>query len=325
MSMDTDRLEGAFYEYMHRVGQVDGEWNKNVLGFYVPYFAQCHRVLDVGCGEGQFIELLRAEGVEAVGIDFDSQMVEVCRGKGLDVIQADIFDYLPHQEQQVDGIFSSNLIEHFSAHNAQRFAQLALQALSPGGVFLVATPNPTSLIVHLHEFWRDATHVRLYNRSLLEFLLHSAGFEEIDSGENPRTSWAPPPAMQQVPRLLAETSSRQDRVRWDLILPQVVEPTQAPKPVSDNIQVERERSFLRRLTFSLRRRLARFLAQTVLFEEFASLNRALSDRFAELAGFSVAIHQIERTLYETQSGLLVRPREIFVKGVRPPFNREGIE
>jgi len=108
--MEMDQLEGQFYEYMYYLDQADEDWNREVLGFYVPYFAHCHRVLDVGCGQGQFIELLKAQGVATVGIDVDARMVEVCRGKGLDVAKADLFNYLPQQKEQFDGIFSSNLI-----------------------------------------------------------------------------------------------------------------------------------------------------------------------------------------------------------------------
>jgi SAM-dependent methyltransferase len=189
MIMVGSELEGDFYAFMHSLDQVDETLNREALAYYVSFFAQCSCVLDVGCGEGQFIELLQAEGVEAVGIDRDARMVETCREKGLNVVLADLFDYLPQHEGQFDGIFSSNLIEHLARKDAIRFIERAFKALPIGGRLLIATPNPASPIVHLYEFWRDATHIRLYNDSLLEFLFHWAGFETIESGENPRTSW----------------------------------------------------------------------------------------------------------------------------------------
>ena len=75
------------------------------------------------------------------------------------------------------------------------------------GRLLVATPNPASLIVHLHEFWRDPTHVRLYSRPLLEFLFHWAGLEKIESGENPYTAWTSSDEMQEIPVSLEEIES----------------------------------------------------------------------------------------------------------------------
>jgi hypothetical protein len=67
--------------------------------------------------------------------------------------------------------------------------EAALAALRPGGLLLLATPNPESAIVQGHEFWRDPTHVRLYSRQLLEFMLHDAGFERVASAANPASAW----------------------------------------------------------------------------------------------------------------------------------------
>jgi SAM-dependent methyltransferase len=288
------QLEGAFYDCMHDLDQVNEDWNRDVLEFYVSHFAQCLRVLDVGCGQGQFIELLSTNGVGAVGIDIDSRMIELCRGKGLDVVETDLFDYLGREKEQFDGVFSSNLIEHLPMEDALRFVQMSFDALSPGGVLLIATPNPGSLIVHLHEFWRDATHVRLYDRFLLEFLFTYAGFEDVQSGENPRTIWTPSSQMQAVPGLLEYLSSWETLDQW---WSSVLEP---------DID-ERQRPFWRRLMSTLRRRLARFLAQTVLAEEFATL---------------VAIsRRIGYALYDNQERMLLTPREVFAKGIKP---RKGL-
>jgi SAM-dependent methyltransferase len=291
------QLEGAFYDCMHDLDQVNEDWNRDVLEFYVSYFAQCRRVLDVGCGQGQFIELLSVNGVESVGIDIDSRMIELCRGKGLDIVEADLFDYLGREKEQFDGIFSSNVIEHLSMEDALRFVQMSFDALSPGGVLLIATPNPGSLIVHLHEFWRDATHVRLYDRFLLEFLFTYTGFGDVQSGENPRTAWTPSPQMQAVPGSLECLSSWENLDPWWSF-------------VLESDTNESQRPFWRRLMSTLRRRLARFLVQTVLAEEFATL-----------VAISRRIGRIEQALYDNQERMLLTPREVFAKGVKP---RKGL-
>lgn len=312
---EPNRLEGAFYEYMHLLGQSSPDWNRDVLEFYVPLLADCQTVLDVGCGEGQLLELLQAAGVNAVGIDLDDRMVEVCQERGLNVERADLFDYLPRHEGQFDGIFCSNLIEHLPARDAVQFLQAAFGALSSGGLLLVTTPNPESLIVHLYEFWRDATHVRLYSPSLLEFLFDWAGFAEIESGENPRTAWTSPLEMQQVPQLLESLSSRPRLMPWD------PGPPDAPLPGS-----RKDSTALRRVIPTLRRRLGRWLAQTIMFEEFAALHGRFAALYEHFAVLNVALsdsHRIERALYETQNVLLSRPREVFVVGYKPPAQAEG--
>ena len=288
-------LEGNFYEYLYGEQQSDSEWNRKVLEFYVSQFAQCQHVLDVGCGEGQFLELLETQRVCAKGVDSDVRMIRVCRDKGLDVVESDLFDYLCEQRAEFDGIFSSNVIEHLSAEGAIQFARLAFDALRPGGQLLVATPNPESLIVHLYEFWRDATHVRLYNRSLLEFILFDAGFREIQSGQNPRTHWVPSHAMQAVPGLFEKLPSQDGLDLWNQLF---VAPAQTPR---------------HGLFFSLRRRLARFLVRTVMFEEFETL----INTFVNMKRIEFAMRRIEFALYESQENLLVTPREVFAVGIKP--------
>lgn len=302
--MNQDKqVEGDFYRCMHQLDQIDEDWNRKVLEFYLPHFAPSSRVLDIGCGEGQFIELLADNGVEAVGIDVDPGMVESCRRKDLPVVEADLFDYLPEHPRTFDGIFSSNLVEHLPAADTFRFAELAFESLCPGGVFVVATPNPASLIVHLHEFWRDATHVRLYTDSLLEFVLHRSGFEQVDSRGNPRTGWTPGSGLDDVPSLLRDLSA------WEELEGLGFPPEAEASPT----RREPERSLWRRLARALRRRVARFLTDRVLFEEFARLERQVRLLRQQMG----ALRQIDRSLYHNLDVILTTPREIYAKGTKP--------
>lgn len=364
------QVEGGFYRYMHQSKKVDPAWNREVLSHYIPYFAKCQSVLDVGCGQGEFLELLRERGVEALGIDVDVGMVDACLQKGLPVVQVDVFEHLSECREQFDGIFCSNVIEHMPAEEAMRFVHLAFSSLTPGGRLIVATPNPASLVVHLHEFWRDATHVRLYDRSLLEFLLDWAGFLEVRSGENPVTSWETSEALKAVPGHFKELASlrKASYSRIETSSPRGFAPPppearatyreakHSPKrPVSwirrrDKLVTDsRKRSFLGRLVLSMRRGLARLLADAVLFEEFAALNGSLSeltdsltqasvdltrdleqtsneltDLNRTLSKTSVTIQEIEKALYESHSNMLVKPREIFARGLKPfPLGEEA--
>jgi len=293
----TSRLEGGFYEYIYRYGQADEDWARNVVEFYIPYFAHCQRVLDIGCGRGQFIELLETRGIAAAGIDVDESMVSFCREKGLEVVQADLFEYLPHHKGEFDGIFCSNLIEHLTAERAFQFGQAAFEALADGGVILIATPNPESLIVHLYEFWRDPTHIRLYNRPLLEFLLISSGFHKVQSGENPQTAWALPAELQETSWALPGELSCRFLTLWQVI-----------QNLEDS---ERACSGKRRWIFELRRRLARFVARTVMFEEFSAIEVLRQDL--------QALYGNHATLLESHTRLLAVPREVFVTGRKPAF------
>jgi len=287
-------FEGEFYRYVCAAGYADREWNRQVLEFYLPYFAACKRVLDVGCGEGQMLELLAAAGIAAVGIDSDASMIQTCRERSLAAIEADLFDYLPGPESPFDGIFSSNVIEHLSAEQAARFVQLSFAGLRPGGILLVATPNPESLIVHMYEFWRDATHVRLYNRQLLEFLLYRAGLRKVVSQENPHTAWTPPIILQeqqegkgQRPKGLVEPISQMGLT--ELAAPPSVSapewpplstmPQQLPFPgrLWDPPPPEKPVPWWRAPAVWMRRRLARILVGSAMYEEFMIAQRQSAD------------------------------------------------
>ena len=298
--MDQQTLEGDFYEYFQSVEGINTAWNRTVLTYYLDFFTPDQRVLDVGCGQGQFIELLGEVGIAAQGVDVDTRMVELCCSKGLSVVESDLFAYLADPSAQFGGIFSSNVIEHLNAPDALRFMHLAYAALQPGGVLVVATPNPESLIVHLYEFWRDATHVRLYSAALLEFMLYTAGFRSVVTGGNPRTTWDPGPEFSRLSELWAQKEAPAVQSHpWQTIL-------EAAAP-------DKRDSLGRRL----RRRLAQVLVRTVMFEEFKALVDSLRTMDTDLAKLKRDWSQATATLYASQGALLLAPREVFVVGRKP--------
>ncbi len=89
------------------------EYVKAGQQFYLPYFTACRNVLDIGCGRGEFLEMMREAGVPARGIDLSEESVAICRHKGLDAETADLFAYLAAlPEASLDGIFCSQVVEH---------------------------------------------------------------------------------------------------------------------------------------------------------------------------------------------------------------------
>lgn len=182
-------LEHRYYQYLYSKDYTSNEVLHKVLQWYLSYFQGFCRVLDIGCGNGEFLQLLQAAGHEAVGVDIDPAMVQQCQEQGLTAYEADVLTWLPTQSGHYDAIFSSNVIEHLDAQTVLTLVAQAYQALRPGGLLLLGTPNPESAIVQFHEYWRDPTHVRLYSRQLLEFFLHNAGFMNVQSDVNRETHW----------------------------------------------------------------------------------------------------------------------------------------
>ena len=146
---------------------------------YTDEFQDAAPVLDIGCGRGEFLSLLRDAGVEARGIDADPDMVAHCRDEGLDVELADALGYLSGLDDgSLGGIFCAHVVEHLDPKALFRLLELAATKLRPGGLFVAETPNPLSLVA-LANFSADLSHNRPLHPSTLSFLARQAGFREV--------------------------------------------------------------------------------------------------------------------------------------------------
>lgn len=187
---DADEsVENRYYQYLRGHGYSTTAALLDVLRVYLPHLAGRQHVADIGCGHGEMLTLLAQAGHTVSGVDVDPGMVAACRAQGLDVQLGDAVAWLDAHPQGFDAVFSSNVIEHLPAETVVAWTAAAYRALRPGGLLLFATPNPESIVVQLHEFWRDPTHVRLYSRQLLEFFLTDAGFTDVRSLANPAAVW----------------------------------------------------------------------------------------------------------------------------------------
>jgi glycosyltransferase involved in cell wall biosynthesis/SAM-dependent methyltransferase len=125
---------------------------------YVDLIENREPVVDLGCGRGEFLDLLAERGIAAVGVDLDSGMARYCLAKGHTVEVADAIDYLDRQDDATIGaIFASQLIEHLEYEQIVRLFEAARRTLKPGGVFICETVNPHS-VPALKSFWVDLTH-----------------------------------------------------------------------------------------------------------------------------------------------------------------------
>jgi O-antigen chain-terminating methyltransferase len=146
---------------------------------YVELYIGRAPVLDVGCGRGEFLALLREQGITAAGVDHDIDMVEHCRALGLDVLRADALTHLQSLEpRSLGGIFSAQVIEHLPPGAVVSLVSHAARVLRPQGMLLLETVNPRSFAA-LAGFYTDLTHVRPYEMGGIVHLLASSGFVDI--------------------------------------------------------------------------------------------------------------------------------------------------
>ena len=153
--------------------------------WYLRFLPGPGDLLDVGCGRGEFLSAAADAGHRVLGVDHDPDMLAAAHG--LPVEQGDVLDFLQSTPARYDAITAFHVIEHLAVQEAEALIRLAADRLRPGGRLIIATPNPGSLPTIAHEFWRDPTHVRPYDRELIEFLTIGSGLETVSAGLNPES------------------------------------------------------------------------------------------------------------------------------------------
>jgi SAM-dependent methyltransferase len=150
-------------------------------------------VLDIGCGRGEFLELMVVSGVEAWGVDLDAELVKVATDRGLNVSQADGLRTLEGlDDASLGALVLIQVVEHLSAQDVVDLVALAAAKVRPGGQVCVETVNPQSLYVFARAFWIDPTHHHPVHPAYLTFLFREAGFHAVD------IDWRSPPPADEV-------------------------------------------------------------------------------------------------------------------------------
>jgi SAM-dependent methyltransferase len=178
--LSKGRDEHAYLELERRYRGTEEEIGERIAQ-YLPYLEGRGRVLDLGCGRGESLALLRSHGIEAAGVDSSARMVGLCRERGLAATEGDLFEHLAAQpEASLGGVVSFHVIEHLPTESLERLVRLAWRALQPGGVLILETPNPLSLVVAARNFWLDPTHRRPVHPESLRLHYELAGFASIE-------------------------------------------------------------------------------------------------------------------------------------------------
>ena len=164
----------------------DLEMVRDARAWYARFLPSAGRILDVGCGRGEFLDVAADAGLETHGVDLDPAML--AHAGAHRIVEAEALDYLQSTPETFDVVSALHVIEHFPVGEGAALVRLGGSRLAPGGSLIVATPNPGSLPTIAHEFWKDPTHVRPYDVELLEFLCRDAGLDVQASGVNPASA-----------------------------------------------------------------------------------------------------------------------------------------
>jgi len=148
---------------------------------YLRYVTESTAVIDLGCGRGEWLELLTENGIQARGVDSNGLQVAQCRARGLDVTEQDLFVYLKNLPyNSADVITGFHIIEHLSLNGLVMLLNEVLHALRPGGIAIFETPNPENIVVSSQYFYLDPTHRHPLPPQLMEFLFSNRGFENVE-------------------------------------------------------------------------------------------------------------------------------------------------
>ena len=161
----------------HFRGSIDSV--KRSQAAYLKYFADKAHVLDIGCGRGEFLSLMKDNGIHAEGVDIYAPYADYCNMNGLTASCGDGIAYLSGMES-VDGIFVGQVVEHLQTSDIIRLCNTAYDKLTEGGCLVIETPNPTSLSIYTNAFYIDPSHVKPVHPLTMKYLLEKAGFRDIE-------------------------------------------------------------------------------------------------------------------------------------------------
>jgi O-antigen chain-terminating methyltransferase len=175
VSFDYGAFEDAFRGSREHV--------RSQLARYLDYFASPSEgpVVDLGCGRGEFLELLAGAGVAAWGVEQDERRVAEARAGGLDVRHGDVLDALEGLgDGSLGGVVSFQMVEHLPLAKTVRLLAVARRKLRPGGCLIVETVNVQSLITHARGWSIDPSHRQPLHPLTLRFLVEQAGFARCE-------------------------------------------------------------------------------------------------------------------------------------------------
>ncbi|MDT5060033.1 MAG: hypothetical protein QOH63_492 [Acidobacteriota bacterium] len=156
---------------------------KEGLRFYLPFLKSAEiteDILDLGCGRGEWLELLKEEGLNGRGVEANHLLVERAQSRGLEVAASDALLYLSGlPDESLSAVTGFHFIEHLPFEIFVELLDEIKRTLRPGGLVIFETPNPKNLVVGACNFYSDPTHLKPLFPDTVQFIMSHLGFADV--------------------------------------------------------------------------------------------------------------------------------------------------
>ena len=187
MVKEEDHLLDAAYVSFEDQFRGTREDIKERQKIYLPYIRKSGAgekkspLLDIGCGRGEWLEVLEEEEFVAQGIDINSVLVEECRGRGSEVVEGDAIEYLRSlTDASIGAVTGFHIIEHLPFGLLVALLDETVRILKSGGVAIFETPNPENILVSAFKYYFDPTHRNPLPPGMIKFLVESRGLCQVE-------------------------------------------------------------------------------------------------------------------------------------------------
>jgi ubiquinone/menaquinone biosynthesis C-methylase UbiE len=184
--VDSNYDSDSLYVFLEDNLRGSNEEIKRRLKVHIPIIKEAGAgsentpILDIGCGRGEWLELLKDEGLQAKGLDINKIMIKICKERGLDVAQGEVLSFLKNlSDNSLGAVTGFHLIEHCEFGSLVEILDEIMRVLKPGGLVIFETPNPGNVIVGSCSFYLDPGHNRPIPGSLIKLVLEARGFNKV--------------------------------------------------------------------------------------------------------------------------------------------------
>ena len=193
MLKEEDHIFDAMYATFEDKFRGTRQDIKNRQNVYIPYIDKAVKtnapdkqkaqtqIIDVGCGRGEWLEVLKENGFNAKGIDLNEIMVGTCEEFNLDAVLSDAVEYLRSlPAASLCAVTGFHIIEHLPFKTLIALLDESFRVLKQGGVIIFETPNPENLLVGACTFYIDPSHIKPLVPAAVQFIAEERGFSDVE-------------------------------------------------------------------------------------------------------------------------------------------------